>query len=81
MLHVTFAGTQWIPHNRSLTTDLFQSFRACTVLPLPGLCNLIFAIYANDPIEACNALEQMEVLKVTIELNIYMNIKFYITAR
>ena len=47
---------------------MYYDFGMMSELPLPlkkGLCNLIFAIYANDPIEACNALEQMEVLKPT----------------
>lgn len=47
---------------------VYYDFGMMSELPLPlkkGLCNLIFAIYANDPVEACDAMEHMEVLKKT----------------
>ena len=61
------------PHPGNVAVDagypggrlVYYDFGMMSELPLPlkkGLCNLIFANYANDPIDACNALEQMEVL-------------------
>jgi hypothetical protein len=44
-----------------------------------GLVNLIFGIYGNEPIEVCDALEQIEVLQKNVDrVSIEKIVRFFL---